>query len=71
MTKTAKTAKTAETAAAATAAESVLETIQNKIEVPAAAREFVARNAASAKERAETVHAVSYTHLTLPTSDLV
>lgn len=50
-----KTAKKTE-AAVETNAASMIETLQNKIEVPAAAREFVARNAAAAKDRAETMH---------------
>lgn len=55
-----KTAKT-ETAAAAnsyfSSIKETLETVQGKMEVPAAARDFVVRTASTAKERAESVHA--------------
>lgn len=60
MTKTTKTveAKTEETVAATAKAKimETLESVQEKIVVPAAAREFVARQAATAIERTETVH---------------
>lgn len=58
MTKTAKTAPKAEAAAEGYFAsiKETLESVQNKIEVPAAAREFVKRGAATGMERAESVH---------------
>lgn len=66
MTKTADTAaKAADKTAKTTAAEAKtyfdqvresLESMQSKIEVPAAARDFVAKSAATAKERAESAH---------------
>jgi hypothetical protein len=53
----AKTAKTASVANDTMSSISeVIETVQSKMEVPAAAREFVKRTAATAQERAETVH---------------
>lgn len=55
MTKTVKKAAPAKTIFA-----SVSEAVQNaqaKLEVPAAARDFVTKNAATAKDRAESVHA--------------
>jgi hypothetical protein len=36
--------------------QDTIETVQKRLEVPAAAREFVQRSAATAKERAESVH---------------
>lgn len=54
MTKTVKTATPANTYFASVA--EAVENIQNKMEVPAAARDFVAKGASTAKERAETVH---------------
>jgi hypothetical protein len=54
----AKTAQTNETASSTFASfNDAFETIQSKVEVPAAARDFVKRTAASAKERAEGVQA--------------
>jgi hypothetical protein len=53
----AKTAKTASVANDTMSSISeVIETVQSKMEVPAAARDFVKRTAATAQERAETVH---------------
>jgi len=53
----AKTAKTASVAKDTMSSISeVIETVQSKMEVPAAARDFVKRTAATAQERAETVH---------------
>jgi hypothetical protein len=53
-------AKTAKTACVAndtmSSISEVIETVQSKMEVPAAARDFVKRTAATAQERAETVH---------------
>jgi len=54
MTKSAKTAAPANTYLASVT--EAVENIQSKIEVPAAARDFVAKGASSAKDRAETVH---------------
>ena len=60
MTKTTKTETAKATEAKATETKNIimdtLESVQEKIAVPAAAREFVARQAATAQERAETVH---------------
>lgn len=53
----AKTTKTASVAQDALSALSeAVETVQSKIEVPAAAREFVKRMATDAQERAENLH---------------
>jgi hypothetical protein len=53
----AKTAKTASVANDTMSSISeVIENVQSKMEVPAAARDFVKRTAATAQERAETVH---------------
>lgn len=53
----AKTTKTASAAQDPMAAMSeAFETVQAKMEVPAAARDFVKRTAATAQERAETMH---------------
>lgn len=54
MTKTVKSATPASTYFASVT--EALENVQSKIEVPAAARDFVAKGASSAKERAETAH---------------
>lgn len=58
MTKTAaKTAKTvAENSGILESVKSAYESVQSKMEVPAAARDFVKRTASTAQERAETVH---------------
>lgn len=60
MTKTTAKAEAAKTEAAAntyfSSIQNALEGVSSKIEVPASAREFVQRTAASAKDRAETVH---------------
>ena len=55
------TKNTAKSAPAATngyfaSVREAIDTVQSKIEVPAAARDFVKRTASSAKDRAETVH---------------
>lgn len=57
MTKTAKTvaAETSETYFSSI--QNAIDTVQSKLEVPAAARDFVKRGASTAKERAESVHA--------------
>lgn len=54
MTKTAKPADQAKTFFAPIT--DALESVQSKFEVPASARDFVAKGASNAKERAETVH---------------
>lgn len=55
MTKT--NAKTATPASAYfSSVQNMIDNVQSKIEVPAAARDFVKRNASTAKERVETVH---------------
>jgi hypothetical protein len=54
MTKTAKTPAAESTYFASV--QKAIENVQGKIEVPAAARDFVKRTASSAKDRAETVH---------------
>lgn len=54
MTKTAKKADEAKTYFASVS--EAFETAKSKMEVPAAARDFVAKGAASAKDRAESVH---------------
>jgi hypothetical protein len=54
MTKTAKNAAVESTYFASI--QRAFENVQGKIEVPAAARDFVKRTASSAKDRAETVH---------------
>ena len=54
MTKTAKT--TAPSSTYFSSIKSAFETAQSKLEVPAAARDFVKRGASTAKERAESVH---------------
>lgn len=60
MTKTTKTEAAQATEAKATEAKNIImdtiESVQEKIGVPSAAREFVARQAATAQERAESVH---------------
>lgn len=57
MAKTTKTAPKTETSETYFASiKETIEQVQNRIEVPAAAREFVQRSAASGLERAETVH---------------
>ncbi len=59
MTKTAaKTTKSA-TAGYFEQVREAFDNVQSKIEVPAAARDFVTRTASSAKERAEQVHATA------------
>ena len=50
-----KTAKNASTNAFASISETI-EQVQSKMEVPAAARDFVKRTAGTAKERAESLH---------------
>ena len=54
MTKTAKTPAAESTYFASV--QKAIENVQGKLEVPAAARDFVKRTASSAKDRAETVH---------------
>lgn len=54
MTKTTKTNSTA--AGYFSSIQDAIENFQSKLEVPAAARDFVKRGATTAKERAETVH---------------
>lgn len=55
MTKTAKTT-TAPASNYFSSIKNVFDGVQSKLEVPAAARDFVKRGASTAKERAETVH---------------
>jgi len=51
-----KTTKTAVNEDAVSTIKETIESVQEKTVVPVAAREFLARTAATAKERAETVH---------------
>ena len=56
-TKTAKTTKAAaETSGIIESVKSAYESVTQKMEAPAAARDFVVRTASTAKERAESVH---------------